>query len=209
MAEVDSFVDDPPLRFPTVRLADALGLFLPQYAESSRLQALAAALVQVLEDEVVEPLQRMERAVNPDAAEGILLDWIGTRIGLPRPWVASADARFFGFRGTSASGGRTFGQAPFFTRRRGLELREPIGDATYRILLKGRARRLRGGADRETLEAVLAILFGNGHLDETGAAPVLRAQTDNDVLFALAQGLLFELLFPRPATVTMTLERIV
>ena len=77
----------------------------------------------------------------------------------------------------------------------------PVGDETYRTLLRARARRLRGNADRETVEAVLEILFGdgNGYVDETVTPVTLRVTSENTVVWRLASVTLFELLIPRPA----------
>lgn len=205
--DITSLIAAPLPRFPVVNVDEAAEVLLPQYENSTRLQALVAGLIAVARDTIVDPLKAFERALNPDVSEGVLLDWIGVRLGISRPFVTSADALFLGFEGTMASGGRPFSQAPFFTRQRGIELVDPIGDATYRLILKARARRLRGGADRETLEAVLKILFNSGYVDESGIAPVLRADVDDDVLYGLVSDELFESLFPRPAGTPLTLVR--
>ena len=193
-AEQDSFS-------PTLDLASRIQLLLPQYDGATVLRALIGGIITIVQEEIADPLFAMNRGLNPDESSGVLLDWIGLRLGLPRPSVASSAATYFGFDGTEAAGGRTFGQAPFFTTARGIEAVEPIGDATYRILLKARARRLRGAADRESIEEVLEILFGagNGYVDETVTPVTLRVTSENTVTWRLASTTLFELLIPRPA----------
>ena len=196
---------------PTLDIASRTDLLLPQYDGATRMRALLSALIGVVQAEVVDPLERLERAINPDEASGVLLDWLGLRLDMPRPYVLNADARYFGFRGTEPSGGRTFGQAPFFSQRARVEDLEPIGDVVYRLLLKARARGRRGGANRETLEAILAILWpdGNGYLDETGDALLLCVSVPaENQLFDLVQDSQFDRIFPRPAGKAMSLARL-
>ena len=199
----------PTSKFPTIDLAGRESLLLPQYDGATKFHALVRGIVAVLQGEVVDPLLDMSRGLNHVESEGILLDWIGGRIGLPRPSIPSADFVKFGFDGTMAAGGRTFGQAPFFTVARGVENVEPVGDATYRPLLAARARRLRGGADRETIEAVLAVIWpdGDGYVDESGATVTLRVTAADDTVWGLVSGDLFPKLIPRPAGTAMTMVR--
>ena len=157
---------------------------------------------------MIDPLERLDRAFNPDESEGVILDWIGLRLGLPRPFVTAADAVYFGMAGTMPAGGRPWDQAPFYSLARGIEDVEPVGDATYRKLLKARARRLRGGADRETIEAVLDILFGDGYLDETVTPITMRVDTGDEITFLLASTRTFEKVIPRPAGTEITFTRI-
>ena len=203
----DHLIEPPAPRFPVINVGSRLDLLLPQYGESAALQTFIRELIGIVQTRIVDPLLVMERALNPDEVSGVLLDWIGQRIGLTRPYVQSADAVYFGFEGTRAAGGRTFGQAPFRTRRAIIEDIEPVGDRVYRLLLKGRARGLRGGADRETIEAVLALLFGNGYLDESTDPIEVVVTTDDDVLYGLVSESQFEHVIPRPAGRAMTMRR--
>lgn len=195
---------------PALDLAGRLDVLLPQYGDARRLRSLLTEVIGIVQSEIVDPLVLLDRAFNPDAASGVLLDWLGTRIGMPRPYVRSSDARYFGFGGTEPAGGRTFGQAPFFTTRALIEDVEPVNDQVYRPLIRARARRLRGGANRETLEAILAILWpdGGGFLNESGSVLGLTVNApDRDLLFELASGSQFERLFPRPGGRAMVLVR--
>ena len=194
-------------RTPDIDIASRIELLIPQYANAARMQALSRRLIKLAQDEIVTPLLALERAMNPDESSGILLDWIGERIGMPRPFVRSSDAEYFGFRGTVAAGGRTWGHAPFWSLRAHTEDVEPVGDATYRSFLKARARRLRGGANRETQEAVLAILFGNGYLDESTDPIRLVVKTENDIIWGLAAGREFHRVIPVPAGRRMNMHR--
>ena len=193
-------------RAPGLNLSGRLDLLVQQYDRASRLRSLLSGVIGVAVDEVVEPLLALDRTLNPHEASGVRLDWIGQRIGLSRPTVTASDIRYLGFEGTHAFGGRPFSQGVFYTRERAIEAVEPLGDATYRRMLLARARRLRGGADRETIEAVLEILFGNGYLDESGDPVTVRFSTDSDLLFLMV-GRFQEQLIPRPGGVRITLTR--
>lgn len=187
-----------------------LDLLLEQYDDSTNLRAFIQGMIDIGQNNIIAVLEKTQRGLNPDEASGILLDWIGQRLNLDRPYVSSSDAEYFGFAGTQASGGRTWGQAPFFTIRAQIEDVVPVGDATYRKLLKARARRLRGGVNRETIEAVLGLLFGNGSLDESDATDlVLRVEVDvtDTVLFGLVAGRLLEAVIPRPLGRTLRLAK--
>ena len=196
-------------RFPTIDLPAHESLLIPQYDGAAKFHALVRGIVAVLQGQVVDPLLDMSRGLNHVEGEGVLLDWLGGRMGIMRPSVPSSDFTKFGFAGTSAAGGRTFGQAPFFTVARGIESVEPIGDATYRRLLAARARRLRGGADRETIEAVLAVIWpdGDGYVDESVTPVTLRVTAADDTVWGLVSGRLFATLIPRPAGTAMTMVR--
>ena len=152
-----------------IDIASRVDLLLPQYDRAERLKALLSGIIGIAQSEIVDPLLAMSRAINPDIAEGVLLDWLGLRLGLPRPSVPQVirdDDLAFGFEGVTRS--RGWNQAPFRSSSALLERVAPIGDNAYANLLKARARRLRGGADRETIEEVAHIVFGNGFLLEGG-----------------------------------------
>ena len=177
---------------------------ISQYRDAPRLQALVDNLTDIVDTTVVNVLNAL--TINPDNASGILLDWIGSRVGISRPSVAAADAEYWGFEGTASDAGKPWNQAPFFTREQGIEQVEPVGDRVYRLLIKARARGLRSGANRETVEAVLAILFGNGYVDQREETVVVS--TTDDVLYRLVSGRLFGLLIPRPAGVGLAIRRV-
>ena len=166
---------------PTINIAERINLLLPQYDSAVRFRAFLSGVIGILQTEVVDPLLVLDRAVNPDESSGVVLDWIGTRLGFPRPSVRSVDRDFFGFEGTGTDIGRPFNQAPFFSLLTQVEEVGPVGDRRYRLLLKARARRLRGSASREVIEENLGILFGGGYLDETGTDLVVRIPADADI----------------------------
>jgi len=120
-----------------------------------------------------------------------------------------------GYKGLTSNPDDTFDMAPLIDEQRRVERVEPMGDDLYRVLLKARARRLRGGANRETIEAVLAILFprGRGYVDETGYldgtedAVLLRVAVTDTYYYRIIRDRFFERLVPRPAGVMMEFRR--
>ena len=202
---------------PAIDIAARIDLLLPQYDGAVRFRALLSGIIDMLQTEVVDPLLALDRGLNPDVSSGVVLDWIGVRLDFARPAVRSQDARYYGMAGTGPSLaapariGRTFDQAPFFSQRARIEDVEPLGDRRYRTLLKARARRLRGSASREVIEENLAILFGDGYLDETGTDLVARIPADADVVVRrIVVGTnttpaRMDALIPRPAGRSMTI----
>lgn len=129
-------------------------LLISQYRESPRLLALLDGLLATVQTELIEPLAILDRAMSPEIAEGALLDWLGQRLGFPRPQVIVGPR--FGFDGA----GETFDHAPFATDRRDLQEIGGIGDDYYQRLLAARALYLRSHATAEDIEAILGEVFG-------------------------------------------------
>ena len=211
-AALDTLIPPPAPRFPTIDVASRVDLLIPQYADSTNLQTLARELTDIVDKRIVAPLLIMERAMNPDESEGVLLDWLGQRVGLPRPYINLQTKNYLGLEGTMADVGLPLDQAPYITTQTRIENVEPISDVHYRLMLKGRARRLRGGADRETLEAVLNIVFGNGYLDESVTPMECVVSTSAGspgrliLVVLFTQSAVFERVVPRPAGRAMTIR---
>ena len=88
----------------------------------------------MLDEEVAQPRATLDRMRSLDSAFGVYLDYLGERLGVPRPEVltnSQALARF-DVTGTGFNQGR-------FTALGGLEEREPLDDTHYRALLRARA----------------------------------------------------------------------
>ena len=193
------------------RLTGHVDLLLEQYADASRLRSLLSGFAALVDADVIDILTELGRGFSPVESEGILLDWIGLRLGLLRPYVRSSDATYFGFAGTMAEGGRTFGQAPFLTRRAFIEDVAPIGDITYRVLLRARARRLRGGSDRKTLLAVLDVLSTRAYAEEdfTTDTVAISMLPVSDPVYNLATDTLRTLLIPMTPGIGYTFTKLV
>ena len=136
-------------------------LLIPQYREATRLHRLIDNFCAILDTFIEQPLNRMARPINPDVSTGVLLDWIGLRLGLIRPRVRSQDFDWLGFEGSEERG---FDQAPFFSLQADIEGSVPINDGNYARLLKARALFLRSRADRTSIERILNVLFDQGYI---------------------------------------------
>ena len=136
-------------------------LLIPQYREATRLHRLIDNFCAILDTFIEQPLNRMARPINPDVSTGVVLDWIGLRLGLIRPRVRSQESNWLGFEGSEERG---FDQAPFFSLQADIEGSVPINDGNYARLLKARALFLRSRADRTSIERILNVLFDQGYI---------------------------------------------
>ena len=165
---------------PTVDFSEVMDFPLSQYLDSPRLTALMRELIRVPEESVGDILQTMDRANNVRVSDGVLLDWIGIRLGIIRPRVASRNAIYFGLEGTEGDGGRPLNQAPFFTRNLAVRAQEPVGDETFRCVITARARRLFGDVGMDAWDDCLRLLFeqgGNAAITSVGAMAVTVTMT--------------------------------
>ena len=90
-------------------LTDLSEALLGQWADSPRLRAVVTDVITPIRDEAVAAAETLTRMADPDTAEGVWLDRIGSRIGLPRPFTTDSTLdRRFGFD----DAGRPFDQAP-------------------------------------------------------------------------------------------------
>ena len=160
--EQGAVVDRPALL--DLDLSSRVDLVIPQYDGSTNFRAVISSIIDIAQDELVNPLLEMARAINPDVARDSLLDWLGFRLGYNRPRVPAGKDEAFGFTGPTRA--RGWDQAPFETVDTRFGSVQPIGDVAFSKLLKGRARRLRGGATREDIESIAITIFGNGYLIE-------------------------------------------
>ena len=160
--EPEPVVDRPALL--DLDLSSRVDLVIPQYDGSTNFRAVISSIIDIAQDEIVDPLLEMARAMNPNVARDALLDWLGFRLGYRRPRVPAGKDEAFGFDGPTRA--RGWNQAPFETIDERFGSIQPIGDVSFSRLLRGRARRLRGGATREDIEAIAITIFGNGYLIE-------------------------------------------
>ncbi|MCY3554994.1 MAG: DUF2612 domain-containing protein [Gemmatimonadetes bacterium] len=198
---------------PHIDLASRIELLLPQYEDAARLRALITGAIGIEEAQVSEVLERLDRGGNPEESSGPLLDWMGHRLGIQRPIVSTGE--YLGYEGTDPEGGNPFNQEEYYDDLPAINQVAPLSDEVFRPILKARARRLRGGADRETIEAILELLFpdGGGYVDESSAisdgtsAVQLVVSAEDNTLYRLVSDDLFHLLIPRPAGVAVEFMR--
>ena len=104
----------------------------------------------------MDTLTRLDEQRGWSGARGVYLDYIGERIGVPRPSVEAMDySETFGFD----SAGKGWDQVRM--RGRGTtELRVGLGDEWYAFLLEARAEAMRSGTSLADLERVAGVLGG-------------------------------------------------
>ena len=113
---------------------DLSAILIQQWQGSPRLRGIVTDVIATARDEMLTAIARIDLMQHIDSAEGVWIDYIGIRLGLPRPSIAdSAQDRRFGF-GTA---GEPFDQKPF----RGAAANDalfPLPDALYRRLVRAR-----------------------------------------------------------------------
>lgn len=111
-----------------------------QWDNAPNLHAVTQIFLDLMDEEVFVPLQRLILMRDLETAEGVWLDYLGELRGLPRPWVLVDDVgdERFGFAPPDTG----FDQAPFAGNVPS-ENRAPLPDDPYRRLIKARQRMLR------------------------------------------------------------------
>ena len=57
-------------------------------------------VLQLLQGEIGDVLKYLDTTLNIDLAAGVWLDYLGRRLGFPRPFVSDAGIVYFGFEGS-------------------------------------------------------------------------------------------------------------
>jgi len=105
-----------------------------------------------LHDAVEEPFGKLRDMQVVDTAEGVWLDYIGERLGMPRPFVTEVGDRF-GF----SSYQQAYDQAPYAGSQQNADT-APMADHSYRRILQARAYALTSrGSFRDLENACRAI----------------------------------------------------
>ena len=118
-------------------LTKGLDLLIGQWRASPTITGLIRIFEGYAREEVEKPLETLALYRTIDGAEGVWLDRLGHRLGMPRPYTTEAgvDPRL-AFEGVTGATG--FDQAPFAGNVEN-EQTFPLGDALYRRFLKARA----------------------------------------------------------------------
>lgn len=120
-------------------------LLIGQWQDAVNLRAITQIFLDVMQEQIVDPVNTLQRMREIDTGEGVWLDYIGRRLGIIRPWIALSrdnDPRF-GFD----SSGVGFEQGRFSNAQAQLEPRTPIGDVLFRRFLRARVRTIRYQGD--------------------------------------------------------------
>jgi len=158
-------------------------LVIGQWVDSPKFLATLDAPIEVINDDVLASLNELDLMHQIDSAEGIWLDFIGTRLGLSRPSTSdpSQDDRF-GFAGPAQS--RGFDQAPF----KGDSANDaiyPLPDELYKSFIKARAVLvLSDGTFQKFVKAVNIIDVGASVRDQRNMS--IRIVTDRQDILQLA-----------------------
>ena len=187
--------------FDVVDVTQYADLLISQYRSASRLRAFVEANLDIIQDEIIGPLSGLEYERHIDFAVGRWLDFIGIRLGLPRPNRLLTDTRFFGFgRGLDRG---TFGEVPFYSRAAELEALLPLDDVWFWSLLRGRAIAIRSGTSAVDIEAVCnAVFSGGGYVVEGDRSVVVNVRDHREGFVPVVRR---ANVIPRPAGVRMTI----
>ena len=133
----------------------ALGVLASQYGNAERMRTLLLKIALLLWREIGIHAVMLMRWAEVDSCEGIVLDYLGRRLGMERPFSESQDVEWFGFQGTESDLGATFDMAPFYSLSGHRLAGTVVGDVSYREILRWRARAIVGspshGGLRETI----------------------------------------------------------
>lgn len=168
----------------TTRLQASIELLAGQWALSPKLQAAVDAPLATIREEVLPALDRIERMLDIDDAEGVWLDIIGAILGLDRPAVATAaTGERFGFEGTTGAVG--FDQAPFHGANPVSAL-EPLPDEVYRKLIRTRGLVVLSDGTFQTFYKAAKILDPGARVSDNRNMTVSVVTTER-TLFELAE----------------------
>ena len=143
-------------------IAAGPGLLAAQYADSPRLKAVVSLFADLVQDELVDPLERFAELQDIDRASGAWLDRIGGRLGCARPYVVVSPGNdFWGFD----EAGQGFDQHPFVTDS-GVNIRAPMTDRDYRGLLHARGFTLQSPGSAKAFRQALSAVYAGAPVDD-------------------------------------------
>ena len=184
-------------------------LLIEQYGSSTKFIDFIDGALSIMQDKFMGPLDTINGALDLDNVEGVLLDYIGMRLGFTRPTVTAA-GEFFGFDTGQTDNYFGWNQRPFYTSIEILQTKTPVSDDIYRTLLKARGRFIRSSPTYEDVEAILDILYGEGNWtiteSSTGLSYAITYSSSANSIIASIVDANKQLLIPRAAGVACTVE---
>jgi len=164
-------------------------LLIQQYKNSPNLVGLLDEINAIIEVELCVPGSEFEGQASVFDADGIFLDRIGEKFGLPRPFLPAEDVTVLGFEGSENFG---FDQAPFTNRLGSVGV--PIADDFYRQLIIAKAAQRLTDGTVSSMDNVLTAAFGSGHYidnqDMTMDVVIEGTLTDDEITILLDTKLL-------------------
>ena len=139
---------------PAYKIEATADLLIGQWKEAATLNRVVEIFLEVVQEEIVDAVNRLQLMGVIETAEGVWLDYIGERLGIIRPWILITTDERFGFD----DAGVGFDQARFADAISALEPRAPIGDMLFRQILKARRRLMRTGGGIGDYEAAIQEL---------------------------------------------------
>lgn len=156
-------------------------LTIQQYSNATRLKALIAAFLDLIQKQMLNPLCDFEHGLSIDNAYGWLLNRIGDNHGYTRPALPQGVFDYWGFD----FNGTNYDRSPYFYGSK--EPLLPASDDLYRKLLKAWLKGLfYDGSVHEANEA-LCYAFGKGYLIdyENRTADVVIYDQDYTTMYSI------------------------
>ena len=159
-----------------INVNELANLRISQYKAGSPIGQLISVILSDFQAREVDPLLELADWHN----SGVMLDWLGELLGLPRPLLNVNALPVFGFRGTSFGEGG-FDDPAFIT----VTGSTPMPDAQYLVCLRAKYLQLRGTA---SLENMLNVYGDRGTptfiqaTDELDGTVTVRFLDDTDKL---------------------------
>ena len=173
-------------------------LIVYQWTDAVRLRALARGLLGTVNDYLTRPLAAMEEQTRIETAEGVWMDWIGERLGQPRPHTDLENYHFFGFEGSSGVG---FDQGILASVNPFLSPRVPVGDEFYKCILMIRSRFLLSDGSAPSLEHVLRAWFPEATVEDSQDMSITIDEFTEGLDPNLLQTIRITSMFPKPSGV--------
>ena len=147
--------------------------------QSFTLRDIVERINAIIQTELIDPVDDLEKQLSILTATGIWLDYIGNKIKYPRPLVTVDEAIWFGFDGA----GLGFDQAPFTPTG---TTTVGISDDSYRALLIIRGGQLLTDGSIPSLSASIDSAFGEGKYIDNGdmTVDVVIDNNQTDIIIA-------------------------
>lgn len=154
--------------------------------ESVTLREVVDSINSIIQTDLIDPVEDIEKQSSVLTATGIWLDYIGARLKYPRPKVVIADVLWFGFDGV----GFGFDQAPFKPDVQDITEAVGIDDDAYRVLLIVRGGQLLTDCSVPSMDKTLQGAFGTGHYIDNGnmSIDVILDNSVSDMVLAAIGG---------------------
>lgn len=142
-------------------IADNSTLLEGKPRQSFTLRDIVERINSIIQTDLIDPVDDLEKQLSILTATGIWLDYIGNKILYPRPQVVVDDTIWFGFDGA----GMGFDQAPFTPTG---DDTAGIDDESYRVLLIIRGGQLLTDGSIPSMSAIVDAAFGEGKYIDNG-----------------------------------------